>query len=125
MFGTDQGKRKHHAVYTSSESASESVADNSTDADISVAGGDKRNSFVIFAKQCLITIGCNFVPIPGAMGISDYLMIDGFTELMGWETAFSTEMISRGITFYICVAVCGLITLIGYLAGRKKNDRSL
>lgn len=88
-------------------------------------GGDRRNSFVIFAKQCLITIGCNFVPIPGAMGISDYLMIDGFTELMGWETAFSTEMISRGITFYICVAVCGLITLIGYLAGRKKNDRSL
>ncbi|MCR5407257.1 MAG: flippase-like domain-containing protein [Lachnospiraceae bacterium] len=88
-------------------------------------GGDRNNSFVIFAKQCLITIGCNFVPIPGAMGISDYLMIDGFTELMGWETAFSTEMISRGITFYICVAVCGLITLIGYLAGRKKNDRSL
>ena len=88
-------------------------------------GGDRRKSFVIFAKQCLITIGCNFVPIPGAMGISDYLMIDGFTELMGWETAFSTEMISRGITFYICVAVCGLITLIGYLAGRKKNDRSL
>lgn len=88
-------------------------------------GGDRHKSFMVFSKQCLVTIGYNFVPIPGAMGISDYLMIDGFTELMGWETAFSTEMISRGITFYTCVAVCGIITLIGYIFGRKKNDRSL
>ena len=88
-------------------------------------GGSRENAGLIFTKQCLITIGYNFIPIPGAMGISDYLMVDGFTEIMGWETAFSAVMISRGITFYICVAVCGIITLIGYLYGRKKNDRSL
>ncbi|MBR4719736.1 MAG: flippase-like domain-containing protein [Lachnospiraceae bacterium] len=88
-------------------------------------GGNKSYAGLIFAKQCLITIGYNFVPIPGAMGISDFLMIDGFTEIMGRETAFSSVMISRGITFYTCVAICGIITLIGYLYGRKKNDRSL
>ena len=88
-------------------------------------GGDSHKSFLIFAKQCLINIGYNFIPIPGAMGISDYLMIDGFTEVMGREMAFSSVMISRGITFYICVTVCGIITLIGYLIGRKRNDRSI
>lgn len=88
-------------------------------------GGDRNKSSLIFIKQCLVTIGYNFIPIPGAMGVSDYLMIDAFTEIMGWESAFSIEMISRGITFYVCVAVCGIITLIGYLGWRRKNDRSI
>lgn len=88
-------------------------------------GGSTDKSLAIFAKQCVVTIGYNFIPIPGAMGVSDYLMIDAFNEIMGWETAFSTEMLSRGITFYTCVAVCGIITLIGYLVRRKRNDRSI
>ena len=87
--------------------------------------GDAKNGFVIFAKQCLVTIGFNFVPIPGGMGISDYLMLDGFRGLMSRDMAFQLELLSRGITFYICVTISGIITLIGYLAGRKKHDRSL
>ena len=84
-------------------------------------GGEKINSTVLFAKQCLITIGYNYVPIPGAMGISDYLMIDGFSSLFTKNQAFQLDMISRGITFYLSVAICGVITLIGYLIGRKKQ----
>ena len=84
-------------------------------------GGAKRKAWLVFAKQCLITIGYNFVPIPGAMGVSDYLMVDGFNSVMGRETAFQIELISRGFTFYICVAVSGIITLIGYFAWRKKK----
>ena len=84
-------------------------------------GGDKFKWVEVFSKQCLITIGYNFIPIPGGMGISDYLMIDGFSRLMGEQTAYAVEMISRGITFYICVSVSGIITLIGYFAGRKKK----
>lgn len=84
-------------------------------------GGKAIEAPIVFAKQCLITIGYNFIPIPGGMGISDYLMIDGFKELMGEQTAFQIEMLSRGITFYICVSISGIITLIGYLIGRKKK----
>ncbi|MCR4566618.1 MAG: flippase-like domain-containing protein [Pseudobutyrivibrio sp.] len=84
-------------------------------------GGEKISSKVLFSKQCLITIGYNYVPIPGAMGISDFLMIDGFSKLMTRAQAFQLDMISRGITFYICVAVSGIVTLVGYLIGRKKK----
>ncbi len=70
----------------------------------------------IFLKQCLVTIGYNCIPIPGGMGVSDYLMIDAFKSVMGSEMAYVVEFISRGITFYICVSVSGLITLAGYLA---------
>lgn len=84
-------------------------------------GGHCKLLPVLFSKQCLITIGYNYVPIPGALGIADYLMIDGFSSIMPKGMAFELDMISRGFTFYICVTLSGIITLIGYLKGRKKK----
>lgn len=82
-------------------------------------GADK--TVELFSKQCLITIGYNYVPIPGALGIADYLMIDGFSSIMTKAQAIDLDMLSRGLTFYICVTLSGLITLIGYLRGRRKK----
>lgn len=84
-------------------------------------GGKASNMAAVFSKQCLVTIGYNFVPVPGGIGISDYLMLDGFGGIMGDQLSYSVELISRSITFYICVAVSGIITLIGYFVGRNKN----
>ncbi len=84
-------------------------------------GGNKARMPMVFSKQCLITIGYNFIPIPGSMGISDYLMLDGFIEMMGENMAYNVELISRGMTFYICVFISGTITLIGYMVGRKRK----
>ena len=75
----------------------------------------------IFASQCLITIGYNCVPIPGAMGVADYITIDGFTNLIGYDDAIRLELLSRGISFYLCVIICGLITIIGALALKHRN----
>ena len=57
------------------------------------------------------------------MGAADYLMLDAFACLsfIATEEAFRLEMLSRGLTFYICVAVSGVITLIGYLLLRKRE----
>lgn len=85
-------------------------------------GGDQSLMPTVFSKQCLITMGYNFVPIPGGMGISDYLMIDGFDGIMGSAMAYSVELISRGLTFYICVLISGIITLTGYLIGNRKES---
>ena len=82
-------------------------------------GGTPQNALTLFVTQCLITIGYNFVPVPGAMGIADYLMIDGFSGLLGRDGAFELEMLSRGMTFYICVGLSGIITLIGYMIKRR------
>ncbi len=84
-------------------------------------GGAKEHAASVFASQCLITIGFNWVPIPGAMGVSDFLMVDGFLELMGRTGAFQVDMLSRGLSFYICVLLSGIITLIGYIHLRRKN----
>ena len=75
----------------------------------------------IFASQCLITIGYNCVPIPGAMGVADYITIDGFTNLIGYDDAIRLELLSRGMSFYLCVIVCVLITIIGALALKRRS----
>ena len=82
-------------------------------------GGSTKDWIVLFSKQSLITIGYSFVPLPGAMGVADYLMLQGFSEMMGKDLAFNLEMLSRGITFYICVTISGLVTLAGYLIKRR------
>lgn len=84
-------------------------------------GGLRKDAVTLFSKQCLITIGYNFVPIPGAMGIADYLMIDGFSKIMTHETALLLDMVSRAVSFYICVTISGLITLGGYLWKKRKR----
>ncbi len=90
----------------------------------SIGGPDVRMAR-IFSRQCLVTIGYNFVPIPGGMGVSDYLMLDSLSSIMDERTAIAVELISRGITFYICVTVCGLITLAGWLLLRgKRHEKS-
>lgn len=78
----------------------------------------------MFASQCLITIGYNCIPVPGAMGVADYLMVDGFTSLIGRADAFRVDMMSRGLSFYICVAVSGIITLVGYIMLRRRRKRA-
>lgn len=92
---------------------------------VSLAFGNTGSTAVnMFASQCLITIGYNCIPVPGAMGVADYLMVDGFTSLIGRADAFRVDMMSRGLSFYICVAVSGIITLIGYIMLRRRKKRA-
>ena len=80
-----------------------------------------KNSLDIFAIQSYTILGAAYVPIPGGMGISDYLMFDGFDGMMGEQMALNVELISRGITFYVCVTASGIFTLIGYFWGKHKS----
>ena len=86
-------------------------------------GGQLRHAGVLFASQCLVVMGYAPVPIPGAMGVADYLMVDAFSTL-GFilvEDAIRLEMLSRGLMFYLCVAASGLFTLLGYSLRRKRE----
>ncbi len=86
-------------------------------------GGKLSGVGPLFATQCLVVLGYAPVPIPGAMGVADFLMLDAFSCLgfIAAEEALRLEMLSRGLSFYICVAASGIITLIGYLVLRKKE----
>jgi hypothetical protein len=51
---------------------------------IFMAVGEGVNKAVdVSVIQCFVAMGSNCVPIPGAMGVADYIMIDGFKQLVG------------------------------------------
>ena len=70
--------------------------------------------------QCFVAMGSNCVPIPGAMGVADYIMIDGFKQLVG-DNAANMELLCRGVTFYGSVLTSALIILIGYILRRTRK----
>lgn len=75
-----------------------------------------------FATQGMIVVGATFIPIPGAIGISDMMFFDGFETLTKNLTCL--ELLSRSISFYISVLFCGLLVLAAYLIRKKRSKIS-
>ena len=82
-------------------------------------GGPLRAAPGIFAVQSFVVLGSNCVPIPGAMGVADYLMLDGFQAFLSPDRVVIMELISRSVSFYSCVLLCGLLVLFTSLRKRK------
>ena len=85
------------------------------------SGGEAARAGDIWAVQCYTVVGSNAVPIPGAMGVSDYIMLDGFGTVIPCQDAVNFELLSRSLSFYVCVALCGITVLIKYLHQRKQE----
>ena len=69
-------------------------------------------------------LGSNFIPIPGAMGVADYLMLRGFQVVLTAQAAASLELLSRSISFYICIIFCGILTFADYLLHKSPAAES-
>jgi hypothetical protein len=58
------------------------------------------------------------------MGITDYMMIDGFSSLMDEAQSANLELLSRGLSFYVCILLCGVIVLVKYLIIRFRREKT-
>jgi uncharacterized membrane protein YbhN (UPF0104 family) len=56
------------------------------------------------------------------MGISDFMLISSFAAI-GFEesVAMNLNLVSRGISFYSCVIICGISLLIRIFGGMLIN----
>lgn len=92
-------------------------------------GGTFSKVYDVFITRGYCVLGANCVPIPGAVGVSDYLFLDGLEGLVSDPT--NVELFSQGISFYSCILICGIISLVIYIneslkgMKQKKNDRIL
>lgn len=78
----------------------------------------------LWATQCFVSLGANCVPIPGSMGVTDYLMLDGYLNLMSRESAYQLQILVRGLSFYFCVLLSGVVVLIGYFRLRSEGQKN-
>lgn len=84
-------------------------------------GGRGASGLDIWFMQGFAAIGTYSVPIPGAMGVADYLIIDGLRMFLKEAEAVSLELISRGLSFYICMLVSAATVLAGLFFGAKRK----
>ncbi|MBO7048615.1 MAG: flippase-like domain-containing protein [Spirochaetia bacterium] len=77
--------------------------------------GDYSNGFMIFIIQCYVVVGSNFLPMPGAVGISEFIMVFGYSMLMSNDMAVGLAIASRGISFYTCSIVSLFTVILGYI----------
>lgn len=78
-------------------------------------GGTFSDFITVCALQAFVILGASWIPIPGAMGVTDYMLLVGFASCMpSWseEFAMHLELCSRGISFYACVLLCGGFVLM-------------
>lgn len=75
----------------------------------------------LFCMQAYVVIGYNSIPLPGGTGVYEYLYPNifgiGFPDM---TFVLSAMMVSRAISYYICMIVTGLYTLIYHAVGIKK-----
>lgn len=78
----------------------------------------------VFAIQTYVVMGSNFIPVPGAVGISEFLMYIGYTMLLSDEAAYSLAILSRGISFYTCSIISIITVIFGYIIIRyhRRNE---
>ncbi len=88
-----------------------------------MAGGGQASKAVdVWVTHAFSVIGSTCIPVPGAIGVIDFLLIDGMKDLMSESDAISLELASRGISFYVCVITCIIIVAVGYFALRKRGE---
>lgn len=86
-------------------------------------GGKLSEAFDIFCLQSYTVIGVNCIPIPGAMGITDYLMLDCFGSVMSPLEATNLELLSRSLSFYCCVIICGAAVVAKIIQQRVRRNK--
>ena len=87
------------------------------------------NPFLIMVLQGVIPLCTDMLPIPGGLGISEMLFSVIFTGIFTGGLVMPGLVLSRGISYYIQLIVCGAITLFAYfipnrLKERKRNGKA-
>lgn len=77
------------------------------------------------AMQTFVAISSNSLPIPGGMGVADYVMLDIFKHMALNSEPVHVELMCRGITFYGAVITGGIITCIGYIRVRREELKEM
>ncbi|MCQ2533906.1 MAG: flippase-like domain-containing protein [Clostridia bacterium] len=85
-------------------------------------GGSVSYLYKVISAQALVLVGVYSMPIPGGMGVADYLLIDGLDTIPDIYSPANLELISRGISFYSCIIIAFIVVVIGLLSYSNKNS---
>ena len=78
----------------------------------------------IITLQAMISVAVEMLPIPGGMGITESLFLKIFGPICAKGLSLPVLIVSRGISYYVQLLLCGLMTVISvFVLGRDKAKR--
>lgn len=77
----------------------------------------------VLSLQAILYIAVSAIPLPGAVGVSEGGFVMLFATLFPKMLIDSAMLLSRGISFYLFVAISGLVVLLGHLLIAKQNKK--
>lgn len=89
---------------------------------IYMASGATGYGFIdIVALQSYCLLAVNSVPLPGGTGAFEGMFLDGFSKVFGKGLVVPALMVVRGISYYLCFIVSGIITLTYHVVLCKRS----
>lgn len=78
---------------------------------------------LIISLQAMISVAADMLPLPGGMGVSENMFLLIFPTIFGAELVLPGMMISRGISFYTQLILCGFMTIVASFIIREKREK--
>ena len=74
----------------------------------------------VTAVSCLVLVGVYSLPVPGGMGVADFLLLSGLCQIEDVASTANLALFSRGISFYSCILLTIIILIVGYILQNKR-----
>ena len=75
----------------------------------------------LFVMQTFVLLGYNMIPSPGGTGAYEFMYLSTYGITFDQEFILTAMIISRMISYYLCIIVSGLYTLIYHSIGLKRK----
>lgn len=82
-----------------------------------------HSMLLIISLQVMISVAADMLPLPGGMGVSENLFLTIFPAIFGAELVLPGMMISRGISFYTQLILCGIMTIVASFILKEKREK--
>ena len=87
---------------------------------------DPDASFVdLFAMQAFVLLGYNSIPLPGGVGAFEYLYLNIYTLRFDNTFIVVAMMVTRVISYYLCMALSGVVTLVYHIRLMKRKRQEI
>lgn len=65
----------------------------------------------VITLQSMISVSSDVLPLPGGMGVNENMFVEVFRNIFGEERVLPAMVISRGISHYTQMIICGIMTI--------------
>lgn len=79
--------------------------------------------WMIVVLQVSISVSADMLPLPGGMGASEAIFLKIFAPVFGSAMVLPGMILSRGISYYVELFLCALMSIIGHFYFQRAGSR--